>query len=159
MFWILQCGYFLKTKKIFLKCKNLEQWLLKGHYDMVNSSFEFVKKFDYFLDKDILYTNLNKIQNILNKKITLRSIKKEIITDFKRKNEPLILLTSKNKIKNFNFKINKKMLYLKDGKILQILQEQTKKHYKKHNGKLEFWGNILSYNITYKNKIYKFTNN
>ncbi len=45
---------FLKTKVLFLGCKNIQEWFLKGYYDGVNSSLEFVQKFDFILDKDIL---------------------------------------------------------------------------------------------------------
>lgn len=56
---------FLKTKVLFLGCKNIQERFLKGHYDGVNSSLEFVQKFDFILDKDILDSFLK--QNLLLK--------------------------------------------------------------------------------------------
>lgn len=56
---------FTKTKTLFLECESIQEWLLKGHYDMVNSSLEFIQKFDFILDKEILNSFFN--QSVLLK--------------------------------------------------------------------------------------------
>ncbi|EAH9417051.1 hypothetical protein EYB12_07400 [Campylobacter lari] len=84
---------FTKTKTLFLECKSIQEWLLKGHYDMVNSSLEFIQKFDFILDRKILNSILE--QNVLlkDKYTKLQEAKAIIKTNFKRKSEPLHTLS------------------------------------------------------------------
>lgn len=83
---------FLKTKVLFLECKNIQEWFLKGYYDGVNSSLEFVQKFDFILDKDILNSFLKQNLLLKDKYIKLQEAKAMIKTNFKRKSEPLHVL-------------------------------------------------------------------
>ncbi|MBX2078983.1 hypothetical protein I9T54_05525 [Campylobacter peloridis] len=144
---------FQHTKALFLKCKSIEEWLLKGHYDMVNSSLEFVKKFEFILDKEILNSILEQSVLLKDKYTKLQEAKAIIKTNFKRKSEPLHTLMFLSHLRVLKFPISDDMLYLNKTQIMQKLKELAIKHYENSQGKLKLWGDILQYDIIYDDEL------
>ncbi|EAI5464497.1 hypothetical protein [Campylobacter lari] len=140
---------FTKTKTLFLECKSIQEWLLKGHYDMVNSSLEFIQKFDFILDRKILNSILE--QNVLlkDKYTKLQEAKAIIKTNFKRKSDLMFL----SHLRVLKFPISNDMLYLDKKQIIQKLKELAIKHYENSQGKLKLWGDILQYDIIYDDEL------
>ncbi|MCI2236700.1 hypothetical protein MKD52_07665 [Helicobacter sp. CaF467b] len=80
---------FAQTKSLFLECSSMKEWFLKGHYDMVNSSLEFIRKLDFVLDKDILDLFLQESIWLKDKYTKLQEARIDIKTNFKRTSEPI----------------------------------------------------------------------
>ncbi|EAJ6141868.1 hypothetical protein CK576_00025 [Campylobacter lari] len=144
---------FTKTKTLFLECESIQEWLLKGHYDMVNSSLEFIQKFDFILDKEILNSILEQSILLKDKHIKLQEAKAIIKTNFKRKSEPLHTLMFLSHLRVLKFPISNDMLYLDKTQVMQKLKELAIKHYENSQGKLKLWGDILQYDIIYDDEL------
>lgn len=144
---------YLKTKVLFLGCKNIQEWFLKGHYDGVNSSLEFVQKFDFILDKDILDSFLKQNLLLKDKYVKLQEAKAMIKTNFKRKSEPLHVLMFLSHLRVLKIPITKDLLYLDKRQIMQKLKELAIQHYENSQGKLKLWGDILQYDIIYDDEL------
>ncbi|EAJ1118821.1 UNVERIFIED_CONTAM: hypothetical protein O8I53_01375 [Campylobacter lari] len=144
---------FIKTKTLFLECESIQEWLLKGHYDMVNSSLEFVKKFNFTLDEEILNSTLKQCILLKDKYKKLQEAKAIIKTNFKRKSEPLHVLMFLSHLRVLKFPISNDLLYLNKTQIMQKLKELAIKHYKNSQGKLKLWGDILQYDIIYNDEL------
>ena len=80
---------FTQTKSLFLECSSMKEWFLKGHYDMVNSSLEFIRKLDFVLDKDILDLFSQESIWLKDKYTKLQEARIDIKTNFKRTSEPI----------------------------------------------------------------------
>ncbi|MCV3539210.1 hypothetical protein L8X66_01185 [Campylobacter lari] len=116
---------------------------------MVNSSLEFIQKFDFILDKEILNSTLEQSILLKDKHIKLQEAKAIIKTNFKRKSEPLHVLMFLSHLRVLKFPISNDLLYLNKTQIMQKFKELTIKHYKNSQGKLKLWGDILQYDIIY----------
>ncbi len=145
----------LATLQKLLTCKKLSAWLQSGHYDFEYESVGFVKKLCELLeidgslvDKEIeLATDYNKYLQKL-KECTLSAN-----TNFKRNNEPIMVLVVLQSTKCIKFDINE----LVDKSLLETLQrvsEMIIEHYEAHSGKLAVWGEIKSYTLHYLGKRY-----
>ena len=129
---------FAQTKSLFLECSSMKEWFLKGHYDMVNSSLEFIRKLDFVLDKDILDLFLQESIWLKDKYTKLQEARIDIKTNFKRTSEPIHALAGLSHLRTLKFPITEDLLYLNKTQIMQKLQEFAMKHYKDSKGKLEF---------------------
>lgn len=127
--------------------------VFKGHYDGVNSSLEFVQKFDFILDKDILDSFLKQNLLLKDKYVKLQEAKAMIKTNFKRKSEPLHVLMFLSHLRVLKFPLPKICFILTKGKLCKNSKNLLYSIMKNSQGKLKLWGDILQYDIIYDDEL------
>lgn len=138
----------LKTLNSLLNSKSIIDWLNKSHYDYKYSSHEFL----HYL---FLLLGFNDIKEILDYSNFIKSLKEPQIiikTNFKRKNEPIIVLGCLSSL--LRIKLNKlDIINLTFKEEKELIYKKINNHFKENNGKLKLFGEIISY--TYYSEIYK----
>jgi len=83
-----------------------------------------------------------------------------IDTNFKRKSEPIFALAFMEQKRRIGYKNIDNLYFKSDDEILEIISKFVKDDYFTCNGRLQLWGNIVSYNWHHTDgKIYIFDKN
>jgi hypothetical protein len=157
---LLEYSSFQKAEKIvnkFLSSKDLYSWLDSGYYD-----FKYTPKL--FLQKlcQVFQFNYKDIEEELRKQSIyydeVKRVQKNYIfvnTNFRRKNEPIFLLACLEQTRQISLN-TRDVVFKNKEKTLEIVIKQIQQHYKKNNGKLNIWGNIVNYVYYHENEIFIF---
>jgi len=85
----------------------------------------------------------------------LRSVYIYVNTNFKRTSEPIFVLAAMEYIRRL--KVKDMLLFQTDDEMFETISTVVKNHYNENDGKLNLWGDIVSYNYHhYDGKQYVF---
>ena len=156
-------GYKSKAKGVkslqkFLNTKNLSFWLQSGFYDFKYRTME-------------LYENLAKIYGITKEEIAkdlkdAELYKQEydsfnrsyifVNTDFRRKNEPIFILSILESKRRLVLK-RENLMFKSDEEIFKKISKVVRRHYRQKGGKLVIWGEIQNYQYHHRDgEVYLF---
>lgn len=141
----------LKTLNSLMESETLVLWLLKPHYDTKYSSKEFL--YLVFQKCELPIKDLNEIMEESEKIRKLEDTAILIKTNFKRTNEPIIVLAATESLKRI--KISPLDIYGKNFvEEYDYISNLIEKHYIENNGELKIFKKITAY--TYESKQNKF---
>ena len=163
---VAKLGYNSKRKaqdslNRFLNTESIYTWFYSGFYDLRYNAKEFLFVLTKALDIDMLIVD-NEISEIKKLKKEIDKFRGSYIfvnTNFKRKNEPIFALCFCERSRRISLYKNKIYIFKTLDKILNIVSEEIKRHYAKHDGSLCIWGDIVNYQLNLFDDIYTFETN
>lgn len=137
---------------------SLQDWFLKPYFDLKYNQFTLIEAFckEFNLDLETYNQELEDFKKLKTQIDRFENCHIRVITDFKRKNEPLLALTGLQKSLYIKLNDDKELYYKTLEEILETISNRIKNHYIGNNAKLEFWGNIQSYIFEFDKNRYNF---
>jgi len=136
----------LQTLDKFLQRDSIFEWIHNGEYDLTYSSKEFFIKLCKVLDisDEIVQAELKQIEKKDDELRKYQNVYIFVNTNFKRVSQPIFALAVMEGRRRI---IPKKedLIFKTDKEVLEVISNIVKNHFKKTQGKLPLWGNIVNY--------------
>lgn len=145
---------FEKTLKNFLSSKSLYDWLENGHYDYVNTSYDFFIKLSSELDIDTK-KHLKQKELLKNEILRFKNSYLFINTNFHRTSEPIFALAAMESLRRIDLSNREDFYFKSTDEILKMISQEIKKHYQERDS-LPLWGPIVNYQVHLEGDIYVF---
>jgi len=148
----------LKIIDKFLSSKDLYTWLSSGYYDFKYTPEQFLRKLCLIFEFD--YKDIDdelKKQTIYYDEV--KRVQKNYIfvnTNFKRKNEPIFTLACLEHTRRIKLEV-KKVVFKNKAETLKIVSKIVQEHYKRNDGKINIWGEIVNYIYYHDNEVFTFS--
>jgi hypothetical protein len=142
----------------FLKTKNLSNWIDNGFYDFKFTSLNFYKTLAKLFDASDEEIEQDLKEAKIYKKEYDSFVHSYIFvnTNFRRKNEPILVLSILESKRRLLLKIEN-LMFRSDEDILKKVGTIIRRHYRLKKGTLPVWGDIKNYQYHHKDdKTYLF---
>jgi len=149
---------FEKTLNKFFESKDIKEWLLKSHYDLVNSSNQFFNKLakELGVDESEIKEIIHEYERCLKEKKKFENSYIFVNTNFRRTTESNLTLGYAERIRRISLSDREDLYFKSEEEILQEVSKIVKEHYKETNGELKIWGKIANYQVHLEEKTFVF---